>query len=323
MWLAFRLAAQVLTDIALRLTQFGIVCLVIAIAAGWRWPRSNFWKWADPIYYLLSMIGLILLFISNEPQVSLGELRLKLDEVKNDVRQHDSMPPPRIGELGSYFLSTAYNGLHAEEELGKACQEAGSLGDRCTEAKHDQEAIAQAFNGFSLPAAAASKDETADKFLDLCKRSRNLREALAKTDAVFRQMEHSLTKVAELHLEPMQWGPSDEERDIFLRELARERDDLVAQMPQDSRAISEKWEQRIYLAGKLHWALSMCLRIPESEKQNFEERRQLSKEQQDLSAQIAKQVADREKTPSLGVWLDFYWRSFWSFVAPRCFKWVA
>src|ERR1700722_14209758 len=150
-WFGFWISGRHLAGYSLLLAQLTSVGLPVAIAAGWRWPAAWLWGWTDPVYYLLGVIGVILLFVSSERERTIADLRVRLERVAADQQQYDATPMQAIGETGSFFLKTAYEGIHVFEELGKVCQDSHLSDGRCIEADGLKDAIDGAYMGFTLP----------------------------------------------------------------------------------------------------------------------------------------------------------------------------
>ena len=307
---------------SLLLAQLTSVGLPVAIAAGWRWPAAWLWGWTDPVYYLLGVIGVILLFVSSERERTIADLRVRLERVAADQQQYDATPMQAIGETGSFFLKTAYEGIHVFEELGKVCQDSHLSDGRCIEADGLKDAIDGAYMGFTLPSASAPREEVEVTLLDFCKRGHELLAALSRSDPAYKDVGASLEKLSGLKLQPMEWERSDKERDALHQRLLGERDQLMLRSPEDQRTfVADIWEEKIGFADRLDWALSICLRIPKDSKERIQalQRRQqagldLQRQKSELEARIADLTGGRAGNPILGTFYDFLWRQFWPFV---------
>src|SRR5262249_16992496 len=75
------------------LIVFAIVSFALALAAGLAFPRSRLWDWSDPVYYVIGVIGVILLFLSNERVRVLTDLRSELTPAQQQLTELTLRPP--------------------------------------------------------------------------------------------------------------------------------------------------------------------------------------------------------------------------------------
>jgi hypothetical protein len=68
-------------------------CVAVAYAAGRRWKSPKLWNWVDPIYYPLAILGITLLFFSNDSARVLADLRYELADVEQQVADLRAAPP--------------------------------------------------------------------------------------------------------------------------------------------------------------------------------------------------------------------------------------
>jgi hypothetical protein len=80
------------TNLALLL--WAAACLVVAYAAGRCWKASKFWTWVDPVYYPLAIVGIALLFFSNDSARILADLRYELTDIEQQIADLRTAPPP-------------------------------------------------------------------------------------------------------------------------------------------------------------------------------------------------------------------------------------
>ena len=64
---------------------WAVACLAVAYAAGRYWRTSKHWTWVDPVYYPLAVIGIVLLFFSNDSARILADLRYELVEIDEQI----------------------------------------------------------------------------------------------------------------------------------------------------------------------------------------------------------------------------------------------
>jgi hypothetical protein len=69
-------------------------CIAAAYAAGRYWKGSKFWTWVDPIYYPLAILGIALLFFSNDSARILADLRYELSEIDQQIADLRATEPP-------------------------------------------------------------------------------------------------------------------------------------------------------------------------------------------------------------------------------------
>jgi hypothetical protein len=60
-------------------------CIVVAYGAGRYWKASKFWTWVDPVYYPLAILGIVLLFFSNDSARILADLRFELADIEQQI----------------------------------------------------------------------------------------------------------------------------------------------------------------------------------------------------------------------------------------------
>lgn len=322
-WFGFWIASRHLEGYSLLLVRLTSIGLPIAVAAGLFFPASWLWGWADPVYYVLGVIGVILLFISSERERTLADLHVRLEQLGAQQQKHDASPVQLVGETGSYFLRTAYEGIQVFADLGKACQAAHAVDGKCIEAEELEHAIDGAFAGFNLPSTAPkSNNDTEVAFLDFCKRGQNLLATLPGTNIAFNELGASLGRLSHLQLQPMEFGTSDEEREALHKRLVLWDKQVALQVPERQRAFAEdEWSEEIGFVDRLHWALSICLRVPKNARKSVEALASwqqagvdLQRRRSDLETSIAKLTAPRQDNPALGTRYDFLWRQFWPFV---------
>jgi hypothetical protein len=76
------------------LLLWAAACVAVAYAAGRRWKASNHWNWVDPVYYPLAILGIVLLFFSNDSVRILADLRYGLADTEQQIADLRAMPPP-------------------------------------------------------------------------------------------------------------------------------------------------------------------------------------------------------------------------------------
>jgi hypothetical protein len=76
------------------LLLWAAACIAVAYAAGRRWKAAKHWNWVDPIYYPLAILGIALLFFSNDSARILADLRYELVEIDQQTADLRAAPPP-------------------------------------------------------------------------------------------------------------------------------------------------------------------------------------------------------------------------------------
>jgi hypothetical protein len=75
------------------LLLWAITCLTVAYAAGRWWKTAKHWNWVDPIYYPLAILGIVLLFFSNDSARILADLRFELADTEQQIADLRAAPP--------------------------------------------------------------------------------------------------------------------------------------------------------------------------------------------------------------------------------------
>jgi hypothetical protein len=78
----------------LTLLLWAAACIVVAYAAGRYWKEAKFWTWVDPIYYPMAILGIALLFFSNDGARVLVDLRFALSDVDQQIADLRAAEPP-------------------------------------------------------------------------------------------------------------------------------------------------------------------------------------------------------------------------------------
>jgi hypothetical protein len=76
------------------LLLWAAACLGVAYATGRIWKTSKFWKWVDPVYYPLAILGIALLFFSNDNGRILTDLRDELADTEQQIADLNAAQPP-------------------------------------------------------------------------------------------------------------------------------------------------------------------------------------------------------------------------------------
>jgi hypothetical protein len=76
------------------LLLWAAACVAIAFAAGRRWKSPKLWNWVDPVYYPLAILGIALLFFSNDSARVLADLRYELADTEQQIADLRAAPPP-------------------------------------------------------------------------------------------------------------------------------------------------------------------------------------------------------------------------------------
>src|SRR4051794_11293461 len=76
------------------LLLWAIACVTVAFVAGRWWKSAKHWNWVDPIYYPMAILGITLLFFSNDSARVLADLRFELADIEQQVADLRAAPPP-------------------------------------------------------------------------------------------------------------------------------------------------------------------------------------------------------------------------------------
>jgi hypothetical protein len=76
------------------LLVWAAACVVIGCAAGRYWKSPKLWNWVDPVYYPLAILGIVLLFFSNDGARVVADLRYELTEIDQQIADMRAAPPP-------------------------------------------------------------------------------------------------------------------------------------------------------------------------------------------------------------------------------------
>jgi hypothetical protein len=86
--------AVIMSTTNLVLLLWVAACLGVAYAAGRTWTASKIWKWVDPVYYPLAILGIALLFFSNDNARILADLRDQLADTEQQIADLKAARPP-------------------------------------------------------------------------------------------------------------------------------------------------------------------------------------------------------------------------------------
>lgn len=78
------------------LIGFAILSFSAAFAAGFVFYRSRIWDWADPMYYVIGVAGVVLLYMSNEQTRVLTDLRAELIVAEQQLSRLEVRNPPDL-----------------------------------------------------------------------------------------------------------------------------------------------------------------------------------------------------------------------------------
>jgi hypothetical protein len=76
------------------LLLWAAACIAVAYAAGRWWKSPKLWNWVDPIYYPLAILGIALLFFSNDSARVLADLRYELADTEQQIADLRAAQPP-------------------------------------------------------------------------------------------------------------------------------------------------------------------------------------------------------------------------------------
>jgi hypothetical protein len=84
------------------LLLWAAACIVVAYAAGRWWKSPKLWTFVDPIYYPLAILGITLLFFSNDSARILADLRFELGDIEQQIADlKTAQPPANAGQAAS------------------------------------------------------------------------------------------------------------------------------------------------------------------------------------------------------------------------------
>jgi hypothetical protein len=89
------------------LLVWAAACIMVGYAAGRYWKASKFWTWVDPIYYPLAIVGIVLLFFSNDSTRILVDLRDQLADTEQQIADNKAVQPPSSGAPAAISAWTA------------------------------------------------------------------------------------------------------------------------------------------------------------------------------------------------------------------------
>lgn len=158
-----------------------VVCLALAYLAGRKWKSSNFWKWADPIYYPLAIAGIALLFFSNESARTVADLRDQLADIDEQIAHHSTeRPPADIGDTGAASIAKSYQLLRAKVDAVARCDRLLDFDGKCFLQDKHSKAINEGFQGFEGPKNPKQDVATAKQVLDFCGRGSRMVNSLSR-----------------------------------------------------------------------------------------------------------------------------------------------
>jgi hypothetical protein len=102
------------------LLLWAAACVAAAYAAGRRWKTAKHWNWVDPLYYPLAILGITLLFFSNDSARVLADLRYELADIEQQVADLRAAPPPS----NSGQAATVYAAQQAQLDTSRRATEA-------------------------------------------------------------------------------------------------------------------------------------------------------------------------------------------------------
>lgn len=247
------------------LITFAVLCLLLALAVGLAVPRAWIWRWADPIYYPLAILGVVLLFIASERNRIVEDLRAQQVLVLRDLNDFEkSRPSATSQDIGSGFFKPSYDLLMGRAELGRACRFSAKV--ECFEAQEHEELITSVFKGFKAPESLADDVAGSAIIQDYCRRGFQLIDALetrTSSATIFGRLKSSFAELGKKNLSPRDFDVTRKSEEALRAELRAVGASVLPHVPDDGRdAVREAWEANASFAGNLHSALSMCLRIP-------------------------------------------------------------
>jgi hypothetical protein len=76
------------------LLLWAAAAIVVGYSAGRYWKGAKFWTWVDPVYYPLAILGIALLFFSNDSARILADLRYELADFEQQIVDLKAAQPP-------------------------------------------------------------------------------------------------------------------------------------------------------------------------------------------------------------------------------------
>ena len=142
-------------------------------------PRAWVWNWADAVYYPIAIVGVVLLFISNERSRSLDALQRDVGDAERRIADQEKTKPEfNAHNFQPVFLDSSYGLLKSEIDLGDACARIPDVTIKCITAKKRAEIAHCVFDGFKIPKTLAEDTSTAETIKDFCDRGYKYIDAL-------------------------------------------------------------------------------------------------------------------------------------------------
>jgi hypothetical protein len=312
-------------DVTVALVVFSAVCAAAAVLAGLAAPRAWVWNWADAVYYPIAIVGVVFLFISNERNRSLDALQRNVGEAERRiVDQEKAKPEFNARNFQPVFLDSSYHLLMSEAELGDACAKVPGLNIKCVTAQKHAEIIHGVFGRFNIPGTLDESTSTAEIIKDYCDRGYKLIDALQENvligNSVYGALKISFAEVAKRNLSPTDWDATKQAGQDFTAAQAKE-DEMVFKLAKVDGQLTEYYEAERNFASELYMSLSMCLRIPGTDRQNLERFEQWASEgnkaKADLNTLKANIETMKNSPPELSASqkvIKFILDNLWSFI---------
>jgi hypothetical protein len=96
-------------------------CIAAAYAAASRWKSPKFWTWVDPVYYPLAILGIALLFFSNDSARVLADLRFELSDIDQQIADlRAAEPPSSAGQAATPAYAAQQSQLDASRRAAES-----------------------------------------------------------------------------------------------------------------------------------------------------------------------------------------------------------
>jgi hypothetical protein len=301
---------------------FAVACLIAAGLAGRYWyGASHLWDWADPIYYPLAILGIFLLFLSNEKARAIADARVEKAAAAEDFQEHTATKPPGPDrDLRSGLVPVSYKSFEIYRELADVCKGIPSPDEKCQLAIKQAPMVEDAFHGFN-PAASQSPEMVED----YCNRGYRLIDSLAKGSTVgsfiYEELKESFASVASEGQHPLAYEVTEARKEDFVAQMRRKSAYLITTFPERDRELYRRhWEEQLQLANNVYAALSLCLRVQPGDRESLDTLRRWKAQGEKLTAQaegaekkLLELQADRPPSPR-EVALSFVNLRLWPFV---------
>jgi hypothetical protein len=243
---------------------WAVLCLAVFWLIGrWR-AEDRRWRWADPVYYPLGIVGILLLFLNNESSRAVGELRDQRAAIDAELQTEQAKEPIRIGETGAGWIARSYALIDNEAGSIRTCVK--GIFNKCQFQSNQFDAIEAAYKDFQAPVDPKPNPVTAKVVTDFCARGDHLVEILAEksTSSVFPELRSSLADQKKQARAGSSANSDATIKEALRRKLLYAGNDFFAKFEGETRGIvALQWKADEEFAELVFDALAPCARIAE------------------------------------------------------------